>query len=71
MNNLQDTPIVIAYEIGDCNSLEGLIEDIGNTVKEKLTNEVKHKPLKCNVTIVYSSIFEEQPYDKGECGNLQ
>lgn len=59
MIRLQDTSYTVGYEIEDINSITELIEDIGESVKKRLTPEIKHKPLKCNITIVYSSIIED------------
>jgi len=62
MTNLQDIAYRVAYDITDCESksLQDIIDDISNSVKVRLTDEVKNKPLKCNITIVYSSIFEDK-----------
>lgn len=59
MIRLQDTSYTVGYEINDITTIEDLIEDIGESVKRRLAPEIKHKPLKCNITIVYSSIIEE------------
>jgi len=67
MIKLQDIPYIISYEIGDIKTIPDLIEDIGESVKKRLTDEIKNKPLKCNITIVYSSIFNEE-YDSKSMG---
>lgn len=59
MIRLQDTSYTVGYEINDITTIDELIEDIGESVKRRLAPEIKHKPLKCNITIVYSSIIEE------------
>jgi len=70
MIKLLDNPVTIRYDINDCEtmSLPELINDIGEEVKKQLTEDVKYKPKKCNIIILYSSYFESEPYDniKGE-----
>ena len=58
MSKLYDTSIAIGYEQGDFETLPELIEDIGNEVKSRLLEEVRVKPLKCNIFIIYHSIVE-------------
>jgi len=72
MNDLQTVPYVIAYDEKDCIgfALPELIQDIGESVKKRLVNEIKNKPLKCNVTITFNSIIEEEPYGDNDSKSL-
>lgn len=56
MTKLYDTVLSIGYEQGDFNSLPELINDIGEEVKEKLKEEIKITPIKCNIFIIYHSL---------------
>lgn len=61
MIKLLDNPITISYNIDDCKklSLAELINDIGEEVKTQLTNDIKFKPEKCNIIILYSSYIKD------------
>jgi len=59
MIRLQDTPYIVSYGVEDINSIPELIDDISDSVKKRLSEVVINKPLKCNITLVYSAIFND------------
>ena len=57
-SKLQDIPYVIGYDEKDCKKpLSELIEDIGESVKKRLTAEITEQPLKFNIIIIYHAIM--------------
>ncbi len=67
---LQDTIIPISYNADDCNELSAaeLINDICDTLKQKLTEEIINKPVKCNIVLVYTSLINSLDGDNDSKG---